>query len=441
MLTQFHDSVFRSRAWPLVSLPLFATDPLKFFARTSLSGDIVDLRLPGSTNYLLSHPEDIEHVLIRAHKQTRKDIFLQNASLALGQGLLTSEGEAWRAQRRVAQPFFSRECLPSYASDISAMTESVADGFRNGETRDMHKELAALTLDVVTRSLLGYDGSEDFAALGQAITCVMDYFAKPWPLVVPGFHRIPLPLVRRFHAAVQRLRDFVDRMIDRGASLQKGLLSAWLAERDEAGRPRSREQLRSQVSTMLIAGHETSASALAWTLYLLSKHPDIERRVAAEALALAPGRRFELSDLPGLVEAEQAVNESMRLYPPAWGIGREVIEPFELKGTLFPAKAQLWMIQWSVHRDPRFFRNPELFLPDRWAGDLKSRIPNHAYFPFGGGARACIGASFATTEILLMLATLLRRFRFQLVAGHRVVPLPSLTLRPRFGMPMRIARR
>ena len=201
------------------------------------------------------------------------------------------------------------------------------------------------------------------------------------------------------------------------------------------------QQLRDEVMTLFLAGHETTANALSWTLFLLSRHPEVDARLAAEIEVTLGGRAPVLGDLPKLPYVEQVVTEAMRLYPPVWLMSREVLEPFELRDVPFPKGTQIWMSQWVLHRDPRYFQDPEAFRPERWADGLAKRLPKFAYFPFGGGPRLCIGNAFAMMEATLLLAVLVQRLRFQLSPRARVVPFPSVTLRPRYGLEMRVSAR
>ncbi len=325
------------------------------------------------------------------------------------------------------------------------LTERVADGLCDGEVRDMHGVLMRLTLDIVVRTLFGSNVELDVSAVGAALSEIMDRYASMLPFIVPGYDKLPLPRQRRFREALALIDGLVGRIIDERRRLpdsgRNGLLSMLLAAQDEHGTGMTESQLRDEVITLMFAGHETTANALTWSLMLLGQHPESDDALASSLQETLGGRAPTVDDLPQLTAAENVVTEAMRLYPPAWSIGREVIEPFEIRGTLFPRGAQLWLAQCVTHRDPRFFDDPDQFRPERWADGLAKRLPKFAYFPFGGGQRACIGTSFANMEATLVLATLCRRFRFELLNAEPVELQASVTLRPKHGLRMRVRSR
>jgi cytochrome P450 len=423
----------------------YLRDPLAFLRSAGARGDVVDLRLPRIGSVLLSNPADIEEVLVGSNRRFVKDVFVRDLRRALGEGLLTSEGDFWRRQRRLAQPAFHRDRLHAYAAQMVASAERSAAALRPGEVRDMHDHLMRLTLEVVTRTLFSSDVGDDATAVGAAVDALMDHFTNPLVVLVPHFHRLPLPVNRRFKDGMRRLDAIIYRILARrradGGEDRGDLLSMLLSAQDEDGGRMSDAQLRDEVLTLFLAGHETTANALAWALFLLSRTPEVDARLDEELRSVLGGRAPELADLPRLVYVEHVVTESMRLYPPAWAIAREAIEPIEIGGVRFPKGTPLWMSQWVVHRDPRHFVDPDAFRPERWADGLAKRLPKFAYFPFGGGPRFCIGSAFATMETTLLLATIAQRFRFEMAPGARVVPYPAITLRPRYGLSMRVLAR
>jgi cytochrome P450 len=436
----------RARTLPLVgSLPFFFRDPLAFLTSTAARGSVVDLCMPGMTGFLWSDPEDIEYALVAGNRSFIKDRFTRDLRRVLGDGLLTSEGDFWRRQRRLEQPAFHKDRLQAYAAQMVASVERTVAGFRPGEVRDVHEDLMHLTLDIVTRTLFGSGVGEDAGPVGIAVDALMAYYANPLATLVPGFFRLPLPTNHRFAKGVRSLDAITYRIIGQrradGGADRGDLLSMLLSARDEDGGRMSDQQLRDEVMTLFLAGHETTANALSWTLFLLSRHPEVDARLAAEISATLGGRAPVLSDLPKLSYVEQVVTEAMRLYPPVWLMSREVLEPFELREVPFPKGTQIWMSQWVLHRDPRYFEDPAVFRPERWADGLAKRLPRFAYFPFGGGPRLCIGNAFAMMEATLLLAVLVQRLRFQLSPRARVVPFPSVTLRPRYGLEMRVSAR
>jgi cytochrome P450 len=436
----------RARTVPLVgSLPFFFLDPLAFLIATAARGSVVDLCMPGMKGFLWSDPADIEYALVAANRSFIKDKFTRDLRRVLGDGLLTSEGDFWRRQRRLEQPAFHKDRLQAYAAQMVASAERTVAGFRPGEVRDVHEDLMHLTLDIVTRTLFGSGVGEDAGPVGTAVDALMAYYANPLATLVPGFFRLPLPANRRFAEGVRRLDAITYRIIGQrradGGADRGDLLSMLLSARDEDGGRMTDRQLRDEVMTLFLAGHETTANALSWTLFLLSRHPEVDARLAAEIDVALGGRAPVLGDLPKLSYVEQVVTEAMRLYPPVWLMSREVLEPFELRDVAFPKGTQIWMSQWVLHRDPRYFDEPEVFRPERWADGLAKRLPKFAYFPFGGGPRLCIGNAFAMMEATLLLAVLVQRLRFQLSPRARVVPFPSVTLRPRYGLEMRVSAR
>jgi cytochrome P450 len=363
----------------------------------------------------------------------------------VGDGLLTSEGDFWRRQRRLAQPAFHRDRLQTYAAQMVRSAERCTTALRPGEVRDLHDDLMRLTLDVVTRTLFSSGVGGDAAAVGAAVDTIMDYYANPLVTVIPRFHRLPLLINRRFRHAVRDLDAIIYRILGErradGGRDRGDLLSMLLSAQDQDGSRMTDVQLRDEVMTLFLAGHETTANALSWAFLLLAQNPRQDARLAAEIGLVLGGRTPALDDLPGLACVERVVTEAMRLYPPAWLMAREVVEPFELRGLRFARGTQLWMSQWVVQRDVRNFEAPDSFVPERWADGLAKRLPKFAYFPFGGGPRLCIGNAFAMMEATLVLATIAQLFRFELAPGARAVPFPSVTLRPRFGLKMRVLAR
>jgi cytochrome P450 len=310
--------------------------------------------------------------------------------------------------------------------------------------RDVRREMMAVTLQIVAKTLFGAEVEQDAAAVGHAFDLVVREIAVRVrrPLRIPDF--VPTPGNRRFLAGIRKLDEIVYEMIRvRRASNRQGddLLSLLLHAQDVDGSRMTDAQLRDEAVTLFLAGHETTAIALSWTLYLLSQHPEVQGRLADEVRAVLGGRRPTLADLPRLAYAEQVVKESMRLYPPVYGVGREAVRDSEIRGYAVPKGTTVFISQWVIHRDPRFYPEPLVFRPERWAGEAARSLPKFAYLPFGGGPRLCIGNTFAMMEAVLILVTLIGRFRFELEPGQNVVPFPAITLRPRGGIHMRLWER
>jgi len=321
-------------------------------------------------------------------------------------------------------------------------TTRMLDTWRDGETRDIHQQMMALTLEIVAEALFGSDVSGHAGGVEQALGVMMNQFDGMAGLAFLLPEKFPLPSTLKFRRSVARLDKIIYRIIherrtERKAT-KKDLLEMLLRSQDEAGSRMSDEQLRDEVMTLFLAGHETTANALSWTWYLLAQHPEIEARLLQEITRVLDGKVPTARDVMRLPYTEMVVKESMRLYPPAWAVGRQAVREFEMGGYKFPAGTNIAIMQWSTQRDPRFFPEPEKFDPERWSAESLKRnaLPRFAYFPFGGGPRVCVGAGFAMMEAILLLATMAQRYRMTLVAKRKVKLLPSVTLRPRHGIQM-----
>jgi cytochrome P450 len=362
----------------------------------------------------------------------------------VGNGLLTSQGEEWKRARRLSQPAFHRERVASYAQVMVDYPQRLAAKWQEGETRDIHKDMMRLTLEIVVQCLFSADVSSDVDAVGATLKELVKPFASQATLKWILNNRLPTPAHLRFHALAKKIDNVVYRIISerRASGRDEGdLLSMLLAARDEDGSQMSDRQLRDEVMTLFLAGHETTALTLAWSWYLLGTNPEGERKFHTELDEVLGGREPTAADLPRLKFTEQIAKESMRLYPPAYGLGREAINDCEIGGYRVPAGTQVFMFQWATQRDPRFYDEPLAFRPERWTEDFIERMPKYAYFPFGGGPRVCIGASFAMMEIILALATIGQKFRLELVPDHPVSIFPAMSLRPRDGIKVQVHSR
>jgi cytochrome P450 len=411
-------------------------DPLGFFARISRKyGDVVRFGLPRQTVYLINHPAGIEEVLVAERENLIKDTLTRGLSFIFGNGLLVSEGATWRKQRRLAQPGFHRDRVASYGQVMVSYAERALASWKDGETRDVHKDMMRLTLDIVAKTLFGVEIGEVARKIEGALEMLMERFTGLGTMVPLG---LPTPSNIRAKRAVETLDEITYGIIrERRASGDKGDLISMLIEAtsEEDGRMDDK-QLRDEAVTLLLAGHETTALTLGYAFHLLGKHPEVAEKLAAEIQAVLGDRPATSADLPKLRYADAVVRESMRLYPPAWVIGREAIAPIEIGGYAVAKGTQLWLPQWVVHRDARWFPEPERFRPERWDDDFARSLPRHAYFPFGGGPRVCIGNAFATMEAVLILVTIARRFRFTPENRGPLALTPSVTLRPTHGLPM-----
>lgn len=421
----------------------YARDQLGFLTWCAREyGDVVWLRFFHVPVLLLNHPDHIEYVLVRNNRGFVKDRAEKSGLRFLGQGLLTSEGDFWRRQRRLAQPAFHRERIQAYGETMVDSTERMLETWRDCETREMSEEMSRLTLEVVAKTLFGTMPTREREEVGAAITVVLDRFVGGVLFKVP--EKIPTPANLRFRRALRRLENVIYAIIRRRRDSGEDtgdLLSMLLAVRDEeTGEGMTDQQLRDEVMTILLAGHETTALNLAWTFYQLASYPRVEGKLFAELEEVLGGRAPEAGDLTRLPYADAVIKESLRLYPPAWGFGREALEEFEVGGYRVPAGTQVIFSQWVTHRDERFFEDAAVFRPERWLDGSTKDLHRYAYFPFGGGPRLCIGRSFATLEAVLLLTTIARKFGLRRV-GEPVVPRPSLSLRPGGGMRMMLEER
>jgi cytochrome P450 len=415
-------------------------DPLAFFtglARTY--GDLVHLRLGGEHLFLVSDPKAIRDILVTHNTAFVKGRGLERARRLLGDGLLTSEDPLHVRQRRLMQPAFHRDRIPAYAADMVAAADRLRSSWTPGQTIDMSREMARLTLSIVGRTLFSADVERQAREVGEALTDVISSF---WLLMLPFsrlLERLPIPRLRRSRAARARLDRIIYGMIaERRASGRDygDLLSMLLLAQDEDRGGMSDRQVRDEAMTIFLAGHETTANALTWTWYLLSQSPEVEATLRDEIGRVLDGRSPTVADLPALPYVEQVLTESMRLYPPAWIIGRRAVQAYRIGDYVMPPRSIVVMSPFIVQRDSRYFPEPERFAPGRWTQAFKASLPPFAYFPFGGGPRRCIGESFAWMELMLVLSTIAQRRRFELAPGQRVAMQPLITLRAKYGMKM-----
>ena len=423
---------------PGAALRAMQRRPIAFL--TSLAheyGDVSHFSYGPQHLYFINHPDLIREVLVTRNDSFMKGRALQRAKLLLGEGLLTSEGELHKRQRRLAQPAFHRDRIEQYGTVMVERAEAMGDSWEDGQSFDVHHEMMRLTLAIVAHTLFGADVESEAEDVGGALTDALETF----PLLINPFasllQKLPLPRVKRLERALATLDRTIYRIIEarRAGGADRGdLLSMFLLAQDEesGGGGMSDRQLRDEVMTLFLAGHETTANALAWTWHLLSIHPHAESELHHEIDSVLGGRSVAPADYPRLPYAEMVLAESMRLFPPAWVIGRLAIEDVEIGGWTIPRGALAIVSQAVMHRDPRFWAEPDRFDPMRFAPAAKASRPRFAYFPFGGGPPMCIGEGFAWMEGVLALATIARRWR--IFVQRDVEPLPLITLRPRGGM-------
>ncbi len=428
-------------------LPEFGRDPLGFLSLCAREhGDWVPLRFINQTVWLLNDASQIEVVLSSQNRNFRKTAGYRTPFMRrlFGQGLLTSEGDFWLRQRRLAQPAFHRDRINNYAKNVVGFAEKMVAGWRPGETRDIHQDMMRLTTEVVTKSLFNSEVPPEIDEMSSASAVVMEQFTSQrgaWRLLLPF---LPTPGSIRFERVMRRLDAFIHALIrERRASGQDtgDLLSMLLQARDEDGSGMTDRQLRDELTTLMVAGLDTTALALSWSFHLLSRHPEIEAKLCAGVREALGGENPSAADLPRLSYAEMVIKETLRLYPPGWIIGRELMNDCEIGGRRLKAGSSIIMSQWLKHRDPRHFENPDQFIPERWEGDKLKGLPKFAYFPFGGGPRICIGAAFAMLEAVLVLAVVTRKFRLSAVPGREPVPWAAITLQPRGGVHLKVEAR
>ena len=412
----------------LGAVRLLRRDPLELFERAAREGDVVRIRVPRLDLYVLNRPDLVWDVLATHGGRFTKGPTMQAAKRMLGESLLTSEGEHHRRQRRLIQPLFHHERIADLAEPIRGAGERAAARWADAERIDVRAEMARLALEIVVATLFGA-GIEDAEAarIGGAMNDVLAQFDRVFSPLLPVTEHLPIPATRRFRRARTVFDETIHRMIaDRRTSGIRGddLLSLLMLAKD-AGSPMTDEQIRDEAITIFLAGHETTANALSWTWLLLSEHPDVDARF-----------RGRLHD-PTYVDA--VLHESLRLYPPAWAIGRRAIEDHVADGVTIPAGSVVIVSPWLLHHDPRWWRDVATFDPDRWLGD-EPVGDRRAYLPFGAGSRMCIGEGFAELEATTLLRTIARSWRFDRDPTEPVRLQPVVTLRPKGALWMTARR-
>jgi cytochrome P450 len=401
--------------------------------------------------YILVHPDHNKHILQDNNKNyTKQAPSLLVTKPLLGNGLVTSDGDFWRRQRRLIQPAFHRQRIAGFGATMTTAAETMIQRWQGaaerGETLDIDKEMMRLTLEVAGKTLFSMDLTGEAEQVGQAITFASRYIAeasiKPFAVYTINW---PTPGGLRLRRAISLLDRVVQKIVDtrRRDNRDEGdLLSMLLQARDEeTGAGMDDRQVRDEVMTLLLAGHETTSNTLTWTLYLLSQHPEIAERLRTEVDQVLAGRTPTIEDLAHLPYTRMVIEEAMRLYPPAYVIARLGVEPDVVGGYDIPAQAIITMSPYLTHRLPEFWPQPEKFDPERFTPDKVAERPRYAYIPFGGGPRQCIGNVFALTEAQLVLALIMQRARLSLAPGYQAELEQMITLRPRHGLPMRVTLR
>jgi len=429
------------------SLRDFRANPLQLLMQLATEyGDICRFRVGFLEFYLLNHPDLITHVLVDRDKHYKKSrLDLEAFGPFVGQGLLTSEGDLWKQQRRLLQPLFTQQMFEAYSQTITDYTTEMVDRWKpwaeSGKTFDLAEEMTALTMRVITRTILGLDFAGVSKEVTEAFEIGIDYANSVMDTVVPLPDWVPTPGHVRFHHSKKVLFDLVNGLIEqrRRTSLEgKDLLTLMMRARDEqTGAAFSDDMLRDQVLTFFGAGHETTAQSLKWSFSMLSRHPYVEQKVHAEAQRVLGGRAPTFKELGALEYTKMVIHEVMRLWPAVWMLDREAVVEDELAGYPVPPGTQVAFSQWVMHRHPAYWENPEGFDPERFSPERSAGRAHGVYFPFGAGPRVCIGNTFALMEMQLIIPTILQRYRLDVMPSPPVVPKPTLTLRPMYGVPVR----
>lgn len=432
----------------LRSLPAIQSNPLEYLQRSaSRYGDYVRFQAGPVTAVMLNHPEAIKHVLQDNHRNYTKDTIQYNALAAVaGRGLLTSDGEFWFRQRRLIQPGFSRQNIHNFGGAVSAAVERMAARWQpvaeHGGVLDLDAEMMRTTLEIVGQTMFSLDLSQEAQALTRAvITCLDHIMYGARHVALPDY--IPTPRNLRFKRALAALDRAVYAIIEqrRGAPPCGDVLDLLIGRLDEPGENHmTLQQVRDEIITLLIAGHETVASALTWASYLVATHAPVVERLSAELEAVLAGRPAVVEDLPRLTYTRMIFDEALRLYPPAWLITRKAIAEDAVAGGAIPAGALVIIGTSAMHRHPAYWPDPDRFDPERFTVEREAERPRYAYLPFGGGPRLCIGSNFALMEAPLILAGIFQRYRLEALPGHKVEPDPLVTIRPRNGLPMLLRR-
>jgi cytochrome P450 len=432
----------RTRA-PGGSLWAFRRNPLALLVDSARFGDISCFKFGRQWIYLLNHPDLIRELIVARAVEVRKSRAIRITKHVLGHGLLTSEGDLHRRQRQLAQPAFQPARVSHYADVMVRHAEEFAESWSDGQRLDIHEQMMGLTLAVVAKTLFDAELDVNVKKIARSVSTCVELFDRammPW---CRWLDFAPLPSNIAFAIARKRLTRIVEGMIaDRRANpADRGDFLSILLEQNN-GRPiMSDRQARDEAITIFLAGHETTAIALTFAWYAMAKHPEAAKLVYDEVDSVLGDRLPTVEDLPRLVWVQRVVAESLRLYPPVWTLGRELLADCEFGNYRVPARTLVLASQYVMQRDPRYYSRPETFDPSRWVPEVAAERPKYAYFPFGAGPRHCIGESFATMELVLAMATIARRWRMELPADHQLSLRATITVRPRGGMPVTLHRR
>jgi cytochrome P450 len=420
------------------ALTEYSQDPLAFETRCAREyGEMVPIQMGGELFCLLSNPAYITEVL-KDRLLFTKAQDLRLLSGLLGNGLLTSEGSFWQRQRRLAQPIFKQRRIDSYGEVMVDYTQRMLAGWQPGAVLDVHEAMMRLTLNIVMKTIFGQDINDgDAHKVAEALEETMNWFIEKSAALLSG-DESTTPADARYHDAIAQLDAAIYTMIDHRRKTEdpgNDLLGMFMQVVDaDDGSRMTNQQLRDEAATLMLAGHETTANTLSWTWLLLGQHPEIWGQLDHELKTLLPGRPPTFADMQRLSYTTMVIKEAMRLYPPVTDVTRAASKDCEIGGYHIPKGTTLICSQWVMHHDPRYFDQPEVFNPSRWANDFEKSLPRGVYFPFGDGPRVCIGKGFAMMEAVLLLATIAQSFQLELDPSHGVEPQPSVTLRPKTGI-------
>lgn len=424
----------------------WARDPCAFRDRCAEQyGDVVRYSILGQEMYMLTDPECIETVMIsEAEHFTRPSTTREQLGDILGEGLILSEGDEWHRQRQLLQPLFYPDRLEEYTDVIVTNARKTIDGWSDGDVLDIEQEMRAASLQILAETMFGTDIDYEERGFGEAvekIQAITDPKNQPLKLFLPDW--VPVPVVRRYRAGIRHLEAFTDEVIERRRTSDETAedLLSLLLEAEHEGSSMSDERIRDQMKTFIFAGHETTGLAATFALELVSRHPAVERALREEIDAVLGDREPTFADVRDLEYTERIVKEAMRVYPPAHEIRREATSAVEVGGYTLSAGSVVALPTWVLHRDDRFYDDPESFRPDRWTGSLEEELPEFAYFPFGGGPRICIARKFAMAELILLLAMVLREYSFERVDDEPLEFSAGFTLIPKQDVEMRFHRR
>ena len=424
----------------------YLKDMLGFLVRMREKyGDIAYFKLGSRKMYLVSNPELIKDVLVTHNRNFTKSRALQRAKIVLGEGLLTSEGEHHIKQRKIIQPVFHQKRIRGYGDTMAEYARALGEKWHNGQVVDIHNEMMRLSLAIVSKTIFDADVESESDEIGKSLTNLVTLFPRLMMPYSEFLDKLPLPSNKRCELAIEHLDNIIYRLIDerrKGKKAREDLLSMLLEAQDEgSGSVMSNEQLRDEAITLFLAGQETTANSLTWTMYLISQHPEVDKKMQDEIAEVLGGKLPALDDLGKLSYTERVFKEALRIYPPAWAVARRAIEDYDLGGYCVPRGTDIFMSQFVVHRDPRFYKDPLRFDPDRWTPEFEAELPKFAYFPFGGGPRRCIGEPFAWMEGVIVLSTLMSGWKMRLVPNQKIEPEALITIRPKHGVKMILEKR